>query len=518
MRKGFLLLISFSLLAIGSAAQDSLVRWSDLTFLSEFEREAYAGYLKQKKQERLFDLLLATDAAAASKVTAARGRVEAEQQVLRKLISDKKKPDKQLKAVYDQVHATFLRKYEIICRFPEIFSTGAYNCVTATALYALTFDKLGIPYTIQEKPTHVFLVAYPNQHNILVETTTPIAGYMTFDARYKESFVTTLKNQKLIGAAEIESTGIEALFNKYYFQNETIDLPQLVGIHYLNDALFFADVKDYDHALHQAQKAYLLYPTPKGSFIIMSLLTELLDDARQKPLERAARIAQISRFESSGITAEMIQGEFMRLTEQVLQRENNRSLYQQCFQILEKGVSPEIRREVAYLFHYEMARSYYNQGNYLMAKKYFALALNEQPNNVELSAILVNSLGLSLRNERNLSAAADTLLAYRKRFPILEENTNFSAMLANAYAACFGAAFEKGKLSEGETFLKKFEELVASQPQISLESELIGRAYSEAASFYFNKGQKTKARALIEKGLEFSPDNRELRIRKQMIR
>ncbi|HAC25997.1 MAG TPA: hypothetical protein DCE81_13875 [Cytophagales bacterium] len=201
-----------------------------------------------------------------------------------------------------------------------------------------------------------------------------------------------------------------------------------------------------------------------------------------------------------------------------MQRENNRSLYQQCFQIIEKGVSPEVRREIAYLFHYEMARSYYNQGNYLMAKKYFALALNEQPNNVELSAILVNSLGLSLRNERNLSAAADTLLAYRKRFPILEENTNFSAMLANAYAACFGDAFEKGKLSEGETFLKKFEELVASQPQISFESELIGRAYSEAASFYFNKGQKTKARALIEKGLEFSPDNRELRVRKQMIR
>lgn len=518
MRQASLLLILLNLVAFWSAAQDSLVRWNELTFQSEFEREAFAGYLKQKNKESLFDLLLATDASAASKVAVARRRVEAEQQVLRKLMSDKKKPDKQLKAVYDQVHATFLKKYEIICRFPEIFSTGTYNCVTATALYALTFDKLGIPYSIQEKPTHVFLVAYPKQHNILVETTTPVAGYLTFDARYKESFITALKNQKLIGTAEIESTGIEALFNKYYFQNETIDLPQLVGIHYLNDALFFADVKDYDHALQQAQKAYLLYPTPKASFIMMGMLTELLDDARQKPLERAARIAQVSRFESSGITSKMIQGEFLRLTEQVLQRENNRTLYQQCFQIIEKGVSPEVRREVAYLFHYEVARSYYNQGNYLMAKKYFALALNEQPNNVELSAILVNSLGLSLRNERNLSAAADTLVAYRKRFSILEENANFSTMLANAYAACFGQAFEKGKLSEGEMFLKKFEELVALQPQLNLESELIGRAYSEAASFYFNKGQKAKARLLIEKGLEFSPDNRELRIRKQMIR
>jgi len=45
----------------------------------------------------------------------------------------------------------------------------------------------------------------------------------------------------------------------------------------------------------------------------------------------------------------------------------------------------------------------------------------------------------------------------------------------------------------------------------------VGRAYSEACVYYFKKGQKVKARQLLDKGLQLVPNDYQLKIRKQMM-
>ena len=201
-------LLTFSILVFTSSlfSQDSLVSVSEVHFSSDFEREAFLKFKKTSGKELLLPLLLTTSSSANAETT--------------KLINDKililtnklssegvntKKNDKKIKTVYNQVHSTFLKKYQEDVRFQDIFTNGNYNCVTASALFALVFEQLNIPYEIKEEPTHVYLLAYPNSSNILVETTTPLSGFLSFDDRFKQNFIEVLKNQKIIGNAEISS-------------------------------------------------------------------------------------------------------------------------------------------------------------------------------------------------------------------------------------------------------------------------------------------------------------------------
>lgn len=59
------------------------------------------------------------------------------------------------------------------------------------------FDELGIPYSIKETPTHVYLIADPNGEQILIETTDPVKGFAEFSNGFKQNFISTLLAQKL---------------------------------------------------------------------------------------------------------------------------------------------------------------------------------------------------------------------------------------------------------------------------------------------------------------------------------
>jgi tetratricopeptide (TPR) repeat protein len=498
--------------------QDSLVRYNEIHFESAFEKTAFKNYLKEKNQETIIDLLLSTMADGQSKRQLISNQIETISLKLQSSLEGKK-PEKRVKLVYDQVHSAFLKKYELVNRFSEIFSSGNYNCVTATALYALVFDELQIPYAIQEKPTHVFLVAYPNQNNILVETTSPLFGYHTYDARYKETFVNNLKGAKLIGASEASSQSVDELFNKYFFQNENIDLRKLVGIHYMNDGLYKNDEGKLSEAFQQFEKAYLFYPSHRCSFLLTAMAAELLHKEKLKPIERAWLIAKISRYKDQGITNEMVKGEFLKLTEEVLVRENNRTLYEECFQIIIRNGTnqPETLSEVRYVYNYELGRINYNQGNYQEAKTYFANAMLEQPNNIDLGGTFFGTLAMIMHNQRDEAIPVDTLLMYKNKFPSLQQNNNFNSLLANAYLTAYIKEMEKGGIQTAEPMLQKFEEMYASNKNLLIDSYSVGMAYSKACTYYFKKGMKEKAKAILKKGLDISPGNYELRTRQQML-
>jgi hypothetical protein len=134
-----------------------------------------------------------------------------------------------------------------------------------------------------------------------------------------------------------------------------------------------------------------------------------------------------------------------------------------------------------------------------------------------MGATLVSCLGQSFRNERRNRAILDTLLAYKTQFPYLEEHANFLSMTAMAYAGYFGDCFEASDATNGEKNRELFEQLVGKEQITIILPDLVGRGYSEAATYYFKKGQKAKAKALINKGLEIVPNNYQLRTRKQML-
>ncbi len=499
-------------------AQDSLVRYKDITFSGPFEKDAFNKFFRRGDQKQSIPLFLAPgNAANSGEVKNITNRLEGISSSLTSGGIDKKKPEKQVKAVYDLVHSSLLKKYEMENRFNEIFTTGNYNCVTATAVYSLVFENLKIPYEIKEEPTHVYLLAYPNANNILVETTAPMYGFLNFDQKFKQNFIENLKNQKVIGNSEIESKSLEELFNTYYFKNDKIDLKKLIGIHYMNDALFKNDHNNVKEAYQQAQKAYWFYPSARCEYLLTHFGAVALNSEKNAK-DKASMIAQLSRLTKQGITSEMIKGEFNNLTQDILFRTNNKTLYRECYEIIKSGIQdPELADDISFIFNYENGRVYYNQGNYAISQPYFENALRLQPNNVDLGGIYVGVISRNLRHVEDGKAALDSLELYKKKFPSLSENNNFNSMIALAIVVQMGDEFKKNNAMAGEACRTKFETLIKSNRDLNVTGGAIGSAYSSACAYYFKKGQKAKAREIVTKGLELAPGNYELRARQQMM-
>lgn len=487
-----------------------------MSFQTPFERAAFSGYANGQTKDATA-VLLSMSASPAADQTRWNEQLTRCLNSLHASGNLSKKNDKKIKYIYQQVHNQFLTEYRAENRFHEIIHNGYYNCVTATALYALVFEKLAIPYSIQEKPTHVYLIAYPGRENILVESTSPASGFLSFDPAFKSNYVKVLKEQKIIGPAEATSQNTDELFNKYYFSDEDITLEQLLGIHYANDALFKQDRNDWVGAHEQIKKSYWFYPSPRSEFLLTRFAVQRLAEEK-KPLSRATLIGQLARFEKAGISADMIKGEFSNLTLDVLLKNNEKDVYEKCYaEVIRQIDVPELKKEIAYIYFYENGRVYHNQGNHVRAKHFFGQALAQQPNNADLGGIFVNSLVQSFRNERNNRAVIDSLDRYQAKHPALRENSNFNSFLAFTCIRASGDAFHSGDAATGEKYQKRFEELHAADPSLNVVQQAVGYGYSEACVYYFKRGQKTKAKLALDKGLQFAPDDFQLKMRKQMI-
>src|SRR6478736_3071625 len=515
----YLIFLSLTINIGRVAAQDSLVTIKEITFNSDYEKNAFKQYFENKKFEPLPLFLSAnsgmTDETArkiSNKINSIVGDIQSSGM-------EKKKPDKKIKTVYEKVHNPLLKKYEMENRFHEIFSSGNYNCVTATALYALVFEDLEIPYEIKEEPTHVYLLGYPNKENIIVETTTPLFGYINFNPEFKTRYVSNLKKQKIIGSEDADNKTEDELFNKYYFKNEKISLKELVGIHYMNDALFHRDHGKWKEGYNQLEKAYMFYPSQRCRYLLMIFGTEIVSKEKLAPKEKSLLVSKLSRFNGEGITSEMIKGEFINLTQDLLFRDNNKGLYQECYKIMISEMrDKELIDEITFIYNYENGRAYYNLGNYQKAKPYFEKALTLQPNNLDLGGIFISVIGQSLRSIEVENGILDTLNRYKGKYPLLTQFNNFNSFLANATIIRYGDAFERSRPEAAAQYKQSLDELTKNNPNLILDQRIIGNAYSAACTYYFRKGQKAKAREVLTEGLKLSPDNYQLRTRLQMIK
>jgi hypothetical protein len=136
---------------------------------------------------------------------------------------------------------------------------GKFDCVSASAALALLLDRYGFEYKVVETDYHVFIVVNYEGNDIILESTLPIGGMMTapsevasYLAGYKVTTTAQLKslNQRL-GAPKIDLTD-NAIFRP-------VNLTQLAGLQYYNDAISHFNEQSFEKAASQLTKALKLY-------------------------------------------------------------------------------------------------------------------------------------------------------------------------------------------------------------------------------------------------------------------
>ncbi len=507
------LLLVFPLQGI---AQNSSVLFEDLKFNSELEQQQFL--LVNNDESQLFELFLAPDPQIT--IETSRKYRASYEAILSEITANKylkKSNDKKIKGLYKDVHEAFLDKYELQNRFSNIFSKGNYNCVSATALYALIFEDLSIPYSIKEKPTHVYLMAYPTTDQLLVESTDPSGNFFNYNDRFKTAVVGQLKDAKLISEDEFQNKSVDEIFNAFYYSDENIDLKELAGIQYLNDALYKLEESKTLDAYQQLKKSYFLYPKENIASMLVFLNVQLLNDLKYSHKDAMAYLVELSRLEGHGITNENILAEFDHMTHLILTEKVDTVTYNEYFEdFISKSNNEELNLEISYLYHVRRGMAHYTLGDHETAIDHAGKAYNLKPENLEINRMFISMITDKLSTIGNNQLVVEELHKLMSRYAGIDNNHMFKSLLGNAYLIEFGQSYDFGEVKQAEKYRVLFENLYSND--LNVNHNNLGRAYSLAAVYFFKKGQKSKARELLERGLKYSPGNYELLTRKRMIR
>jgi len=107
---------------------------------------------------------------------------------------------------------------------------------------------------------------------------------------------------------------------------------------------------------------------------------------------------------------------------------------------------------------------------------------------------------------------------YDEAYEIVENYDIYLMVKMHTYLQYSGESYQVGDADSGDSYMAEFESLHRENPDIGVEHYMIGRSYSSAAIYYYQKGDIERSKRIVNQGLEFAPDNTELRLKLDSFR
>jgi hypothetical protein len=506
------LLFLFTSLPGKTQTDTNFFKLTDLTFKNKNEESAFSQFDEKRDTVNVFGLLFSSyDKSKLGDKAAALQKINACVLYLQGQIKDKSEV-KKVKITYDYVHKQFLKVYKLKNSFIDVFESGEYNCVSASALYAYIFSKLSIPFQIKETPEHVYLIAYPNSSKILIETTAPSNGYYQFTGSFVNKFVAELYASKMISKEEYETIPANDLFNKHYFTSENISLIHLAGSQFSNYAIYFLEDLDFKNATEEIKKAYFIYPDQRHKYILESTLSVMLDKNGYDDLESISNLAVLCKFnnmKTTEISNEFIAGEFSKIMETQLIKNSDYEKFDKSYlKISEALTDTVLKKQIGFSYHYELARLGYvgsKPQDYVIGHLEAAYKLN--PLNANLRAITGAVFEKSIHRFNDSKNIMELVDIFSKKFDFIKTSDYYLDVKARCMLDLAYKMYFLNDISKGESYLKEFEMFMKENQTVPPMAELVERAYGQAAGEYYKRGNYAKAKQIIKTGLIYAPDS-----------
>jgi hypothetical protein len=192
--------------------------------------------------------------------------------------------------IFYKTHQKFLKNFQTESSFGELLTTGKYNCLTGTALYALLFEHFEINYSIIETNHHIFIIAKADGAEILIETTDPLEGFVDNPEKIQNR-LNDYRNNVVPNAAQ-DGVRYEFSFNLW----EAVTLEELTGLLYFNNAVKAYNQQDLIEAAMLLIKAGQYKPSPRieefSGLLMLSIRESKLGADEKKNLLHKLSIVQ----------------------------------------------------------------------------------------------------------------------------------------------------------------------------------------------------------------------------------
>ena len=498
--------------------KDTTIYFNELTFHSDEEKDAFEKVYKNQGDDYLSLLFFSSPDFDKKQVEVARIKIN---QYVAKYKSKKKKEEKWIKWIYKDVHEGFFKKYEQQNYFEDVFTKGYFNCVSATAIYSIILKELNIPYHINVLPNHVNLTAYPKTHNILLETTDPVAGFFAFSQKNKEDYVKNLVKYKIIEEHDLSFISYEQIFNEYFSSSQLINLRQLVALQYFNYGLYLKEENKLEEAIIQIEKSVALYPSINSSQVLGALYSKAVENHKDFKLSQVNYIVRVLRYhELDPEISSFLTYSYAKIAEEKLLNQKDTVFFDDFSnQLINSMNQSDYFNRLNYLYHSAKGEFYLKESAFEAA--YLSLEKAKEFRNDSIidnfDEFYVKSFLFYVDDKfTNEDERLKQLLLFEKENPIISDTYFFLSYKAEVLTFVMIVNFKRNLGKKGEENRVDLEQMLDNK-DFKKNENAVAIAYAEAGAYYFRLGSKSKARQLFRKGLEYLPGNYELENRINML-
>ena len=463
------------LFAQSSSTLSTLGYEADILLQEELEKLSFQQYWKEGAVDPLgFLLALAPDRQEARKQEAQLTIDKLIQQLENKKL--RKKPlAKQIKTIHGAVYDNLFRKYEADALFHQMFEDGTYQCVTGTALFSMILTHFDIKHSIIAHADHTNIMIQQGGTELLLESTEGEIGSYRIGPRFQKAYVSYLKNNRLISSREYQGKTEQEIFSSYFQQQESIQLKELIGIHYANQGLLLFEQGSIGSAIKAFEKASMFWTNEK-------VLDMLLSAQWQAWYE----------WEGEDVDGLILSGQFIQLflkRNKAFEREQE---IRTNFLLRCKGFWDQ--------FYLKKIELEYAQKGYdgLIA------IVQDSMLRTELAVIFHESIGAALSREK---IAIPAITYYMKAFQIRPEDPNINA---NFIRLSQSAYYQLAVLERNEEELDRLHQiLLTSFSDSTLQQFFSAQYHLSQAKYFLRQTQAFPALDHAQKAYIFNPDSAE---------
>ncbi|MFN2395811.1 MAG: hypothetical protein ABR597_09005 [Bacteroidales bacterium] len=431
-----------------------------------------------------------------------------------------RKPERQIRYIFNAIHDEYFRLYQETPHFSDIFTHGVFNCATASVLYALAFEYYSIPYDIILIPEHVYLLAYPQQHSILVETTNPLqSGFRAINQREKARAVQSLVDRKLLLQEEVNRKGIDRIFNEMFHSEDIVNLHELIGILYLNKASVKSDMVWNTETYEFLKKSSVFYPDQMTTVRLLLNASIILDQSNYKDSNTYRTLADLEKFTSFGITHNDIIQQGVFYINRALS-DNNEAVLDSIHQWFNRYHSvDEIISELNFVFYYNKSLKLINEYRVDEALPLLEAAYMINPDDHNLNILFIDVLTMKLKSGDSKDYDYEWLSSMANRIPELMDNKRFQTLYQGTLLDLVNHHYVRKNFEMAEKFRSDFERIFAPEDLASPNIiRYLEEVYSRASLLYFRKNFISRAKAVLVSGLEYAPYSMELKDKLDYLR
>ncbi len=181
-----------------------------------------------------------------------------------------------LRTLFRKTQKAFLKSYKPYSGIDELFSTGYYDCLSATALFSHILDETGYDYSVMETNYHVFLLVHTRQGDVLLESTDRYDGLIT-DAASIADRIQSYRNQAPVTSSNYGQAYYQYSCNLY----RAINREELIGLIYFNKAVVAFNNSNWYQSREFITKARQRYASPRCKELDMLLQVQISATAQE---------------------------------------------------------------------------------------------------------------------------------------------------------------------------------------------------------------------------------------------